>query len=87
MRKSDRKESTHFRSVDRVFCLNGNWFYQTREADHGPFSSRAAALLDLKRYVDEMQFFDTSAPEDRKLTLKNSKDDYASFSLVDKDAH
>ena len=58
MRKSDIQDSTFFRSRDRVFCQNGKWFYQTREDDHGPFPTREAAELDLKRYVDEMDFFD-----------------------------
>jgi hypothetical protein len=58
MRKSDDKDSTYFRSGDRVFCLNGKWYYQTREDDHGPFATREAAEKDLQRYVDEMRFFD-----------------------------
>lgn len=87
MRKSDPKESTHFRAGDRVFCLNGQWFYQTRETDHVPFKSRAAALVDLKRYVDEMEFFDTAAQADRKLKPRSDTDKYATSTLVDKDSH
>ncbi len=57
MRKDDATESTQFRSGDRVFCLNGQWFFQTREQDHGPFPSRGAATAELERYVNEMDFF------------------------------
>ncbi len=57
MRKDDATDSTQFRSADRVFCLNGQWFFQTREQDHGPFTSRGAATVELERYVTEMDFF------------------------------
>lgn len=58
MRKEDASDRTHFRSGDRVFCLNGKWYFQTRENDHGPYSSRETADDELKRYVSEMNFFD-----------------------------
>ena len=57
MRKDDTTQSTQFRSADRVFCMNGQWFFQTREQDHGPFTSRGAATKELERYVSEMDFF------------------------------
>jgi len=44
-----------FRASSRLFCLNGEWFFQTRERDHGPFTKREAAEQALDRYVDEMQ--------------------------------
>jgi len=44
-----------FRASSRVFCLNGEWFFQTRESDHGPFTKREAAEQALDRYVNEMQ--------------------------------
>jgi hypothetical protein len=85
MRKSDHDDSTYFRSRDRVFCQNGRWFYQTREDDHGPFPTREAAELDLKRYVDEMAFFQ-NAKGDTPTELPSLKDPgFANFSLVDKD--
>jgi hypothetical protein len=85
MRKSDFKDSTYFRSRDRVFCQNGKWFYQTREDDHGPFPTREAAEVDLQRYVDEMAFFDDA--HDGPTADKPSYQDpnFANFSLVDKD--
>lgn len=86
MRKSDPNDGTHFRSADRVFCMNGSWFFQTREADHGPFSSEDSARAELQRYVDEMHYFDSIGPEEAKLTPKTATNDYANFSLVDKDS-
>jgi len=44
-----------FRASSRLFCLNGEWFFQTRERDHGPFTKREAAEQALDRYVEEMQ--------------------------------
>ncbi len=85
MRNSDEDDLTFFRSRDRVFCQNGSWFFQTREDDHGPFPTREAAELDLKRYVDEMAFFD--GVKDGAVSDKTAAPgvDFANFSLVDKD--
>lgn len=46
-----------FRASSRVFCLNGEWFFQTREDDHGPFTRRDAAEAALARYVGDMEEF------------------------------
>lgn len=86
MRKSDSNESTHFRSGDRVYCMNGSWFFQTREVDHGPFPTEDSARAELARYVDEMHYFDSISPEEAKLTPKANGNDYADFTLVDKDS-
>jgi len=86
MRKSDPKESTHFRSGNRLYCMNGKWFFQTREADHGPYPSEETAQVELQRYVDEMHYFDAIGPEQARLTSKQNTGDYASFTLVDKDS-
>lgn len=86
MRKNDPEAGTHFRSGSRVYCMNGKWFFQTREADHGPYASEQAAQVELQRYVEEMHYFDGIGPEEAKLTSKQSTSDYASFSLVDKDS-
>lgn len=57
MRASDQPGKTFFRSNERVFCLNGNWYFQTREHDHGPYVSEISARQELNRYVQEMQHF------------------------------
>ena len=85
MRKSDPGESTHFRSGDRVYCMNGKWFFQTREVDHGPYPSEDAARIELQRYVEEMDYFDAIGPEEARLTSRQSANEYASFTLVDKE--
>ncbi len=84
MRKSDDDIATYFRSGDRVFCLNGKWYYQTRENDHGPFPTREAAQIDLQRYVDEMSFFD-DVRKPAPAAAASADPDFANFSLVDKD--
>ena len=85
MRKKDSSRSTYFRSGDRVFCLNGDWFYQTREDDHGPFTSREAAELDMKRYIEEMSFFDGITPGVPSKAPANAKSESTDLSLIDKD--
>jgi hypothetical protein len=86
MRKSDASDGTHFRSGDRVFCLNGKWFYQTREEDHGPFPTRVAAKADLQRYVEEMDFFE-GVRQDASTGARPDKSDadFADFQLLNKD--
>lgn len=69
-----------------MYCMNGSWFFQTRESDHGPFPTEERARLELKRYVDEMHYFDSIGPAEAKLTPKQGKNDYANFTLVDKDS-
>ena len=83
MRKKDSSNGTYFRAGDRVFCQNGSWFFQTRENDHGPFSTRDAAQLDLKRYIEEMSFFDSVTPgvPVKPATAKQSDE----LRLLDKD--
>lgn len=91
MRKSDHNDGTYFRAGDRVFCLNGNWYFQTREDDHGPFATREAAELDMQRYVDEMRFFDgvqdgvTSSLGPVSESGQSQDLDFADLKLVDKD--
>lgn len=41
-----------FRS-GRYFCVNGEWYFATREsAEHGPYIDRAAAEIACHRYVN-----------------------------------
>lgn len=41
-----------FRS-GRFFCVNGEWYFATRESTgHGPYIDRAAAETACRRYVD-----------------------------------
>ena len=35
--------------------MDGEWFFQTRDDDHGPFTRREAAEQALERFVEEKQ--------------------------------
>ena len=70
MRATDPKGKTFFRSGDRVFSLNGQWYFQTREHDHGPFANRTTAELELERYVSEMAHFATVLQSTEKMLGK-----------------
>jgi hypothetical protein len=83
MRKDDPAKSTFFRSSNRVFSQNGEWFYQTREGDQGPFATREAAAADLERYVSQKASFD-AIPYEAISTTKSSPDiDAGGLTLLD----
>jgi hypothetical protein len=52
-RHEDEDEKTYFRS-DRIYSMNGQWYFGTREGDCGPFVSREGALAALARFVNEV---------------------------------
>jgi hypothetical protein len=52
MRRDDKNQRTYFRS-QRIFCTNGQWYFATREGEHGPFGSRARAEAALARFVND----------------------------------
>ena len=58
VRKSDEKNKVHYRAKDRFFCLDGHWYFLTREGNRGPFDSREEAETELKLYADTMEFID-----------------------------
>jgi hypothetical protein len=51
-RREDHEEKTYFRS-DRLFSMNGQWYFSAREGDCGPYASREAARIALARFVNE----------------------------------
>ena len=53
VRHDDSKEKSFFRSPDRVFHMNGEWYFATREGDHGPYPSEVQAQLEIKRFITE----------------------------------
>lgn len=66
-RKTDPKPKTYFRSSDRVFRMNGEWYFTAREGEHGPFLSEAAADAELARFVAdkrELEGFQEEREED-----------------------
>jgi len=53
MRKDDKQDKTYFRSADRVFNLNGRWYFSTREGEQGPFASERQAQFEIARFITE----------------------------------
>jgi hypothetical protein len=51
MRNSDTKPRPHFRAESRFYQQDGQWFYSTREGEHGPFASRHDAEADARLYA------------------------------------
>jgi hypothetical protein len=52
-RKTDRDPDNiaHFRADSRIFRLNGEWYFSSREGEHGPFESERDAAMELDAYV------------------------------------
>ena len=51
-RRDDRIDKTYFRS-ERVFAMNGQWYFGTREGDCGPFRTQDIARAALARFISE----------------------------------
>lgn len=51
MRHDDHDKKSYFRSPDRVFQINGAWYFATREGDQGPFASEAQAQMEIERLI------------------------------------
>jgi len=57
VRKTDLSKLVwRYRSSSRYQKHSGQWYFQTRKGDRGPFDSREAAELELQRYIDTMEF-------------------------------
>ncbi len=67
MRKEDSKDKTYFRSNDRVFHMNGGWWFATRDEDCGPYPSKTKAQAQLNDYLKQLRVdfdpTDTRAPD------------------------
>jgi hypothetical protein len=57
-RREDNEDKTYFRS-DRLFLMNGQWYFGSREGDCGPFASREVAHAALARFVHEKVALDS----------------------------
>ena len=55
MRKSDTEKKIYFRASERIFNVDGQWFFTTREGDEGPFVTRKAAESHMRTYIDTQQ--------------------------------
>ncbi len=77
MRKDDEKQKVHFRSRSRIFCMNGQWFFTSREGDKGPYLSEGTAHRELDRYAHEMSHLENLK---KSLSPEESTED---FTLLD----
>ncbi len=60
MRAGDSKQAHYFRS-DRVFCVDGAWFFATRERkDQGPYQTRTHAEREMAAYGRFFKRLDTN---------------------------
>lgn len=61
MRRTDPQGSNkrYFRTQERVFSMNGQWYFTAREGDIGPFRTRELALSEVARYARERQDLDS----------------------------
>ena len=84
MRQTDPMSTTRsfFRSRQRVFALNGQWFYATREGEHGPFATREDALAEIGRFVEERRELD-QFQKNRELETAVQRPEY-SWSITPK---
>ena len=62
MRRDDNEDKPYFRS-ERLFTMNGEWYYSTREGERGPYATRELARRELERYVLECSVLDRTAAE------------------------
>lgn len=53
MRKSDPSDlkKRFFRSNDRFFQINGQWYFSAREGEIGPFRTREQARREAQAYI------------------------------------
>jgi hypothetical protein len=51
-RREDTQDKSYFRS-ERVFGLNGQWYFGSREGDCGPFATPAMARRALERFISD----------------------------------
>ena len=60
VRRSDTTRNKYFRCPERLFRHEGQWYFQTRGGDRGPFDTREAAKLELECFTDTMEYVDTN---------------------------
>ena len=61
MRRTDSEHTNrrYFRTQERVFSMNGQWYFTAREGDIGPFRTREVALKEVARYAREREDLDS----------------------------
>ena len=53
IRKTDTEPDNvaHFRAGSRIFRMNNEWYFSSREGEHGPFQTEQGAVMELETYV------------------------------------
>ena len=75
MRDSDEKTNVrHFRTANRYFCQDGQWWFSTREGEEGPFPTREQAELARERFVNAITAMQ-KYKEEHDALYKNKKED------------
>lgn len=64
MRKNDPNDQTKsfFRTNDRFFQVNGQWFFSAREGEIGPFRTREQARREAMAYIRARQVCEHAPP-------------------------
>ena len=89
MRQDDTEKKSFFRSADRVFHMNGAWYFSTREGEEGPYASEVQAQLEIKRFIlekTELAQFQKAREKQRchsALRVKSDKDEVEDEDLID----
>jgi hypothetical protein len=65
MRKNDPNDlkKRFFRSNDRIFQINGQWYFSAREGDIGPFRSRDQAKREARAYIAARMASESAPPK------------------------
>jgi len=63
MRRADSQDLSHQRRGQRIYCVDGEWFYRTREGRRGPFVSETALRADMLSFVGTMEYLDENGVE------------------------
>jgi len=80
VRHDDHENKRYFRSPDRVFQINGDWYFATREGDQGPFASEAEVQREVERFIcekTELAHFQQACERKRRVQLTLAEDDRA----------
>ena len=69
MRKTDPRnpKKKYFRSNDRFFQINGQWYFSAREGEIGPFRNREQARLEARAYIAARQAAESAAPGKKRV--------------------
>ncbi len=86
MRESDEKETSvrFFRSGHRYFCMDGKWYFSTRESEEGPFGSREAAEAALERYLNSLEMLKKLQTPDQVAKSEDDKKDRGDPTIWDR---